>query len=122
MRLTCISLHVQLSPQEQAAVLSAFSHPDQTQANGIRLCGQKFFTIQTGPRSVYGKKAVCYAPYLHCWILRFLDCMNDLQGDGCLLVKTKLAVLVAEYVAPTQAGEATKIVEDLADYLINANF
>ncbi|KAF8500115.1 profilin [Gautieria morchelliformis] len=89
-----------LSQQEQAAVLSAFSKPDETQANGIRLSGTKFFTIQTGERSVYGKKA----------------------ADGCLLVKTKQAVLVAEYAAPTQAPEATTIVEGLADYLISVGY
>jgi profilin len=45
-----------------------------------------------------------------------------IQADGAILVKTKKAILVAEYSAPTQAGEATPIVENLADYLINADF
>lgn len=44
------------------------------------------------------------------------------QADGCVLVKTKQAVLVAEYVAPTQAGEATPVVEGLADYLKSVNY
>jgi profilin len=47
---------------------------------------------------------------------------SHLQGDGAVLVKTKQAVLVAEYVAPTQAGEATPIVEGLADYLIGVGY
>jgi profilin len=45
-----------------------------------------------------------------------------LQGDGACLVKTKQAVLVAEYVAPIQAGEATPVVEGLADYLIGVGY
>jgi profilin len=44
------------------------------------------------------------------------------QADGCLLVKTKQAVLVAEYVAPVQQAEAVKIVEGLADYLISVGY
>ena len=48
--------------------------------------------------------------------------MFDWKADGCLLVKTKQAVLVAEYVAPIQAGEATTIVESLADYLISVGY
>jgi profilin len=45
-----------------------------------------------------------------------------LQADGCVLVKTKQAILVAEYVAPIQAGEATTVVEGLADYLISVGY
>jgi profilin len=44
------------------------------------------------------------------------------QGDGAVLVKTKQAVLVAEYAAPVQAGEATPVVEGLADYLISVGY
>jgi profilin len=44
------------------------------------------------------------------------------QADGCVLVKTKQAVLVAEYVAPVQAPEATPVVEGLADYLISVQY
>ena len=45
-----------------------------------------------------------------------------LQGDGACLVKTKQGVLVAEYVAPVQAPEATLVVEGLADYLIGVGY
>lgn len=47
---------------------------------------------------------------------------NDAQGGGIILVKTTQAVLVAEYVAPVLPGDATKIVENLADYLISVGF
>ena len=45
---------------------------------------------------------------LHCW----------LQGnDGVVVVKTNQAILVGTYKDPTQPGEATVIVEGVADYL-----
>jgi len=89
-----------LSAQEQKDIVAAFTKPDVVQANGIRLAGQKFFTLSANERSIYGKKA----------------------ADGCILVKTKQAVLVAEYTAPIQAAEATPVVEGLADYLIGVGY
>ena len=44
------------------------------------------------------------------------------QADGCVIVKTKQAIIVAEYTAPTQAAEATKIVEGLGDYLTSVGY
>ncbi|KXN81907.1 Profilin, partial [Leucoagaricus sp. SymC.cos] len=90
----------ELSLEEQKAIIGGFSNHSAVQGSGIRAAGQKFFTLQANERSIYGKK----------------------QADGIILVKTTLAVLVAEYVAPTQAGEATTVVENLADYLINLKF
>ncbi|KAF9781332.1 profilin [Thelephora terrestris] len=89
-----------LSPEEQKAVINAFKNPESAQSSGVRLAGQKFFTLSVSDRSIYCKK----------------------QADGCLLVKTKQAVLVAEYVAPVQQAEAVKIVEGLADYLISVGY
>ncbi|TFY81802.1 hypothetical protein EWM64_g2209 [Hericium alpestre] len=89
-----------LSADEQKAAVNAFSNPGAIQASGVRLAGRKFFVLQANERSIYGKQ----------------------QADGVVLVKTKQAVLVAEYVAPTQAPEATLIVEGLADYLINVGY
>ncbi|TFK50508.1 profilin [Heliocybe sulcata] len=89
-----------LSPEEQSTIVKAFSNQEATQASGVRLAGQKFFTLQVNDRSIYGKKA----------------------ADGCVVVKTKQAVIVAEYAAPIQAGEATTVVEGLADYLIGVGY
>lgn len=47
---------------------------------------------------------------------------SHFQGDGAILVKTKQAILVAEYCAPVQAPEATPVVEKLADYLISVGY
>lgn len=44
------------------------------------------------------------------------------QADGCALVKTKQAVLVAVYGAPVQQSEAVLVVETLADYLIGTGY
>jgi len=44
------------------------------------------------------------------------------QADGCILVQTKQAVLVTEYVAPIQQAEAVLIVEKLADYLVDVGY
>lgn len=45
------------------------------------------------------------------------------QGSGgVVIVKTKQAILIGVYDAPVQAGEATKVVEGLADYLISVNY
>ncbi|KAL4073837.1 profilin [Scleroderma yunnanense] len=89
-----------LSTEEQKAITSGFSNPSSVQANGVRLAGQKFFTLQADPEHIYGKK----------------------QADGCVIVKTKQAILVAEYAAPIQAPEATPVVEGLADYLKSVNY
>ncbi|KAL1747154.1 profilin [Schizophyllum fasciatum] len=89
-----------LSADEQKAVLSAFNDPATVQGQGLRLAGQKFFTLSINERSIYLKKA----------------------ADGAVIVKTKQAILVAEYVAPIQAPEATPVVEGLADYLISVGY
>ncbi|KAI0916192.1 hypothetical protein AcW1_009968 [Taiwanofungus camphoratus] len=89
-----------LSTDEQKKIVASFNDPSSAQASGIRLAGQKFFTLQANERSIYGKKA----------------------ADGCVLVKTKQAVLVTEYVAPLQAAETTPVVESLADYLISVGY
>ena len=48
----------QLSPEEQAAVLVANDNTEKTQANGVRLAGVKYLTVQANERSIYGKKSV----------------------------------------------------------------
>jgi profilin len=45
------------------------------------------------------------------------------QGEeGVVCARTKQAVLVAHYPAGQQAGEVTKVVLNLADYLISAGY
>jgi len=89
-----------LSADEQKNIVQSFNNLGVAQTSGVRLSGNKFFTLQANDRSIYLKKG----------------------GDGACLVKTKQAVLVAEYAAPVQAGEATPVVEALADYLIGVGY
>ncbi|KAI0090648.1 profilin [Irpex rosettiformis] len=89
-----------LSPEEQTNIIGLHSNPTAAQANGFRLAGDKYFTLTVNERSIYGKK----------------------QADGAILVKTKQAILVAIYKGPIQAGEATPVVEGLADYLIGVGY
>jgi profilin len=56
--------------------------------------------LQANDRSIYGK----------------------LGEAGIVAVRTKQAILIAHYSPPVFAGEATKVVEDLADYLIGVNY
>jgi len=97
-----ISPTLKLTDAEQATIRTAFDSDkqEQTESKGITAAGLKYFTLQWSKRSIYGKKG----------------------ADGIILVKTKLAVLVAVYKAPKQAPEATPIVENLADYLIGLGY
>jgi len=49
---------LQLSPQEQNEILKAHANPGTTQSSGIRLAGNKHFTLQADKRSIYLKKGV----------------------------------------------------------------
>ncbi|KAL8283939.1 hypothetical protein RQP46_005371 [Phenoliferia psychrophenolica] len=89
-----------ISTEEQAAIVGAFADPSSAQANGIRAAGVKFFTLTANERSVYGKKAAA----------------------GILCVKTKQAVLVAEYPEGVAPSDATVVVEGLADYLLGVGY
>lgn len=89
-----------LSPEEQKAIVASYSNLENLQANGLRLATMKYFVVRADDRSIYLKKG----------------------PDGAIVVKTKQAVLVAEYVAPVQAPEATTVVEGLADYLISVGY
>lgn len=45
-----------------------------------------------------------------------------MQADGLCIVRTNQAVLVGVYASPILPGEANKIVEGLADYLISVGY
>ena len=50
--------YLQVSQDEQKAVINAFKDKDAVQASGVRLAGQKYFTLSASDRSVYVKKQV----------------------------------------------------------------
>ncbi|THV03050.1 profilin [Dendrothele bispora CBS 962.96] len=95
-----VSAGYNLSTEEQSAILKAFSNPEGVQASGLRLAGKKFFTLQVDGEHIYLKQA----------------------ANGAVIRKTKQAVLVGEYDAPTQAPEATPVVEGLGDYLVGVGY
>lgn len=70
------------------------------QSTGLHLQGQKFMLIRADDRSIYGRH----------------------DAEGVICVRTKQTILVTHYPAGVQAGEATKIVEQLADYLISVSY
>lgn len=81
-------------------MITGFNNPANLQAQGLHLKGVKFFLIRADERSIYGKHA----------------------EEGVIAVKTKQTVLIGHYPAGVQAGEATTIVEKLADYLISVGY
>lgn len=66
----------------------------------MKVQGEKYMNILANDRSVYGKKG----------------------NKGLCCVRTKMAIVVGHYPDTTVPGEAAKIVEGLADYLIKASY
>ncbi|WRT63157.1 uncharacterized protein IL334_000060 [Kwoniella shivajii] len=90
-----------LAQKEQDAIVkTAFTQPDQLRANGITLNGFKFMTIRADDEEVAGRKG----------------------ERGVFIIPTNQAILVAEYDAPTIAGDANVVVAKLADYLKSVNY
>lgn len=89
-----------LSGPEISELARGYDDPSGLQANGLHLQGQKYFLIRADDRSIYGKH----------------------DAEGVVTVRTKQTILIGHYPAGVQAGEATTIVEKLADYLISVGF
>ncbi|KAE8347841.1 profilin-1A [Aspergillus arachidicola] len=90
----------ELSTDEQQAITEAHNNPEHTLSSGLKLAGEKFFSLSANPRSIYLRNGT----------------------GGASVVKTKQAIIVAEYAVPLQSGEATPVVESLADYLISGGY
>ncbi|KAI9190425.1 profilin, required for normal timing of actin polymerization in response to thermal stress [Blastocladiella emersonii ATCC 22665] len=95
-----ISPDFEVQSPELDALLQAFKDPTGIRANGLRMGGQKYIALKCDDRSIYGK----------------------LGSGGIVAVKTNQALLIGLYGDGTQPGEATKVVEALADYLISVNY
>ena len=85
---------------EAAALPKLFANPGNAQAAGITFGGLKYLTLRADERSIYGKKG----------------------AGGIVLVKTGKAILVGIYGEGLQPGNATNVVEKLADYLIENGY
>ncbi|SCU93312.1 LAMI_0E13916g1_1 [Lachancea mirantina] len=89
-----------LGAQEIGKIAPGFDNPAELQSTGLYLQSQKYMLIKADDRSLYGRH----------------------EAEGAVIVRTKQTILVAHYPAGVQAGEATKIVEQLADYLISVQY
>jgi profilin len=89
-----------LAGNEIAELAQGYDNPSQLQASGLHLQGQKYFLLKADDRSIYGKH----------------------DAEGIIAVRTKQTILIGHYPSGVQAGEATTIVEKLADYLISVGF
>ncbi|CCH58442.1 hypothetical protein TBLA_0A06500 [Henningerozyma blattae CBS 6284] len=91
---------LQLGANEIAEIARGFDNPSGLQSNGLHVQSQKFMLLRADDRSIYGR--------------------HDAEGIVC--VRTKQTIVIAHYPPTVQAGEATKIVEQLADYLIGVQY
>ncbi|KAI9221742.1 profilin [Blastocladiella britannica] len=91
---------LEVQATELDALLQAFKDPSGIRANGLRLAGQKHIALKCDDRSIYAK----------------------LGTGGLVAVKTNQAIVIGLYDQSIQPGEATKVVEGLADYLISVNY
>ncbi|RKO98795.1 hypothetical protein CXG81DRAFT_28403 [Caulochytrium protostelioides] len=89
-----------LPKAEVDTLIKAFVDPAGIRSAGLNLGGTKYVALRADDRSIYAKT----------------------NTSGAVCVKTKQAVLIAIYENPVQPGEATKVVEGLADYLIGLNY
>ncbi|KZO90800.1 Profilin/allergen [Calocera viscosa TUFC12733] len=89
-----------LTPAEQKSIISAFDTPKAVYASGLILNKRKFLATYADDQKFYGLKG----------------------GEGCVLVKTTQAVIVAEYDDPSQAAEVKVIVEKLGEYFKNIGY
>ncbi|CCE63267.1 hypothetical protein TPHA_0E01740 [Tetrapisispora phaffii CBS 4417] len=89
-----------LTAQEATEIAKGFDDPSGLQTTGLHIQGQKFMLLRADDRSIYGR--------------------HDAEGVVC--VRTKQTIIIAHYPPTVQAGEATKIVEQLADYLIGVQY
>ncbi|CAO3609305.1 unnamed protein product [Cunninghamella blakesleeana] len=89
-----------LTDSEVATLVKNYGDLPKFREEGIHLAGQKYITIKSEDRSVYGKKG----------------------ADGVCCVKTGQAILIGVFKEGTQPGNCAKVVEGLADYLITSGY
>ena len=89
-----------LQPTEIQEIVTGFDNPTGLQSNRLHIQGQKYMLLRADERSIYGRR----------------------DAEGVICVRTKQTILIAHYPGTVQAGEATKIVEQLADYLIGVQY
>lgn len=94
------SANFNVSADEITKISKSFDDPAALQEHGLYVNSQKYFLLRSDDRSIYGKH----------------------DDTGVIAVRTKQAILLAHYSPPTVPGEATQVVEAMADYLISVNY
>ena len=89
-----------ITEEEALALVRGCESPGSLFATGFKIEGVKYFTLKSDDRSIYGK----------------------LGSGGAIAVKTGQALIVAVYDSNVSAGNAAKLVEDLADHLISQDY
>ncbi|PVU88838.1 hypothetical protein BB559_002778 [Furculomyces boomerangus] len=89
-----------VNPTEIQELIKSFSDPSPIRQHGLYVSGVKYFALNCNERSIYGKK----------------------ESTGVICVKTKTCILIGVYGEETQPGQATTVVEKLADYLIGVGY
>lgn len=89
-----------LDALEISSIARGYDDPSNLQTSGLHVQGQKYFLLRADDRSIYGKR----------------------DAEGMVAVRTKQAILIAHYPAGVVAGDATTVVEKLADYLISVSY
>ena len=100
-----------MSGPEVATICHGFDNNDGVYGSGIKIGGEKYFTIRADDKVIQGRKVGVNEVRT-----------NDRGEEGVVCTRTKQAVLVAHYPAGQQAGEVTKVVLSLGDYLINLGY
>ena len=107
----------QLSAPEVTAICKGFDNSEALFGRGIKIGGEKYFTIRADDKAIQGRKVRLPLPS------PFVAQGRLVQGEeGIICVRTKQAVIVAHYPAGQQAGEVTKVVLALSDYLTNLGY
>ena len=94
------SPRLHLSTEEQHAIIQGLADPSHLQANGVYVSGKKYLALQPNPRADYATAG----------------------GLGIWIERTNPAVLNGVYNSPQLPGDANKVVEGLADYLISVGY
>lgn len=139
----------QVAPEEQSALVRGFADNASIQGSGIKLNKQKYFTLQANDRSIYGKqgvRATASSPHTLSRLTGLAWACSQMAACASRRSRPSLSGFTKKARCPVRApplpslgsiarsrstdtpldghcaGEATKIVEALADYLISVEY
>jgi profilin len=84
-----------VTPDEIKHIVGGFQRKEGVQSAGVRICGQKYFYLQSDDHQMQCKSG----------------------NNGCSLAKAKTCVVIGVYGEGQQPGGARNVVESMANYL-----